>query len=484
MYREPFTLIKRRFFSRILESGMLIIAVALGVGVSAAGFALLTHTMAYSNEILQSPAFREITASTRNSKDDMDTPVLEKSVSDTTVLTSADLDAAELIPSVVYSYVSNQSRLHFLNQTSFDQQEKMQDLFGPPSEASGQEKAAAPERTTANEQAPEQPAPGTGQTAPMQPAPGTGQDRFSISQLDLDSAAAQEDIVIVELDEISGYEVTPGFFDAWGLQASAGSLFSSSDMTGTSSLVVLGSGIAETIAGTSEDPYGLIGKKLLAREGLYTVVGVLEGSDETYSDLYFTPYQDRAAGSTGQFRRRAMDTQLIFSVDDPQNLKTTSVMLSDWFSAEFGEDQVIITNQREAAQRTIARNTGISVLILVLSLSGLLIACVNISNILMSRALRMKKYTGILMALGSSQRGILKLYALEALAVSLLGSVIGSVLAIPLSRSMQSSLDIGGNSVLYIMAGIVIAGIITFVFSVAPGYQNSRVIPAEAMRGI
>ena len=120
MRNEPVVLLQRRFFSRVLESGMLIIAVALGVGVSAAGFALLTHTMAYSNEILQSPALREITVSTRSSKDDMDTPIIEKAVSDTSVLTSSDLDAAELVPSVVYSYVSNQSRLHFLNQSSLD----------------------------------------------------------------------------------------------------------------------------------------------------------------------------------------------------------------------------------------------------------------------------------------------------------------------------------------------------------------------------
>ena len=346
----------------------------------------------------------------------------------------------------------------------------MQKLFGPPPQNTEAAQASGEEQSTAADQA--------------QEPPGPGPDRFDVSQEDLDSAAAEEDIVIVELDEISGYEVTPQFFDAWQLQASAGSLFSSSDMTGTSSLVVLGAGIAETIAGTSDDPSGLIGKKLLAREGLYTVVGVLEASDETYNEQYFTPYQSSVSGSSGQFRRRAMDTQLIFSVDDPQSLDTASAMLSDWFSSEFGDGQVIITNQREAAQRTIARNTGISVLILVLSLSGLLIACVNISNILMSRAIRMRKYTGILMALGSSQRGILKLYALEALSVSFVGSAIGSVLAVPLSRSMQNSLDIGGNSVLYIMAGILIAGIVTFIFSVAPGYQNSRIIPAEAMHRV
>lgn len=468
MRDEPFILLQRRFFSRILESGMLIIAVALGVGVSAAGFALLTHTMAYSSEILQSPALREITVSTRSSKDDMDTPIIEKAVSDTTVLTSADLDAGELVPSVVYSYVSNQSRLHFLNQSSLDRQEEMQELFGPPPQNTQSAQAPGEEQSTVDDQAQAAPDPG----------------RFDVSQEDLDSAAAEEDIVIVELDEISGYEVTPQFFDAWQLQASAGSLFSASDMTGTSSLVVLGAGIAETIAGSSEVSSGLVGKKLLAREGLYTVVGVLEASDETYNEQYFTPYQNSLAGSSGQFRRRAMDTQLVFSVDDPQSLDSASAMLSDWFSSEFGDGQVIITNEREAAQRTIARNTGISVLILVLSLSGLLIACVNISNILMSRAIRMRKYTGILMALGSSQRGILKLYTLEALAVSLVGSVLGSVLAVPLSRSMQNSLDIGGNSVLYIMAGILIAGIVTFIFSVAPGYQNSRIIPAEAMHRV
>lgn len=470
MRKEPVVLVRRRFSSRVLESGMLIIAVALGVGVSAAGFALLTHTMAYSSEILQSPALREITVSTRNSKDDMDTPIIEKAVSDTTVLTSADLDAAELVPSVVYSYVSNQSRLHFLNQSSLDRQEEMQELFGPPPQNTQSAQAPGEEQSSADDQAPAQ--------------PGPGQDRFAVSQDDLDNAAAEEDIVIVELDEISGYEVTPQFFDAWQLQASAGSLFSASDMTGNSSLVVLGAGIAETIAGSSEASTGLVGKKLLAREGMYTVVGVLEASEETYNEQFFTPYQSSVAGSSGQFRRRTMDTQLIFSVDDPQSLDTASAILSDWFSSEFGDGRVIITNEREAAQRTIARNTGISVLILVLSLSGLLIACVNISNILMSRAIRMRKYTGILMALGSSQRGILKLYALEALAVSLVGSALGSVLAVPLSRSMQNSLDIGGNSVLYIMAGILIAGIVTFIFSVAPGYQNSRIIPAEALHRV
>ena len=91
-----------------------------------------------------------------------------------------------------------------------------------------------------------------------------------------------------------------------------------------------------------------------------------------------------------------MDTELRFTVEDPEKLDKTAALLSDWFITQYGEMQILISNPRAQALQLIKRNTGIGLLILFLSAAGFFIALVNVSNILMSRVIRMKKkYRGI-----------------------------------------------------------------------------------------
>lgn len=177
-----------------------------------------------------------------------------------------------------------------------------------------------------------------------------------------------------------------------------------------------------------------------------------------------------------------MDSQLRFTVSDPTELDETSRLLSEWFGSQFGQGQIVVSNPRAEAERLIARNTGIGLLILFLSLAGLFIASVNVSHILMGRALRMRKHIGILKALGASRRKILHLFVAEALAVTLGGAALGALLAVPLSSAMQEALDLGTGSPVYLFLGVLISWILTLVFSLVPAWQGSRIEAAEAMR--
>jgi putative ABC transport system permease protein len=178
----------------------------------------------------------------------------------------------------------------------------------------------------------------------------------------------------------------------------------------------------------------------------------------------------------------AFNTTLRYSVSDPSKLDEAASQLSGWFESRFGESQIAISNPRGEAQKLIDRNAGIGILILFLSLSGLFIALVNVSHILMSRGLRMRKGVGIMMALGASRRSVLGLFASEATAVAVAGSLIGGAFAFPLSRTMQNALGLSGGSWLFVLAGVALSWILTMACSIAPAWQNSRIVPADAMR--
>jgi len=442
MLKEPVKIILRRFRDRTLESGLLIIAVALGIGAFTAGLSLIMNTAEFSNEIMRSPEYKELVISTRSEADEMETPVIEKLVQETAVLTSADLDAAELAPDVEWAYIQNNSRLHLVTADSNN--------FGPPEG--------------------------------MEPSEGENvMRRMQISEEEIAAAEADSSIIIADFDEISGYEVTPGFFNSWDITAAAGSLFSESDLTGTDNLIVLGDSLAELLAGDDMDKSELLGKKLLSREGYQTIIGILDSVSDSYDQKFFSPYKDQTSGLNG-FRRMFMDTQLRFAVNDPEYLDSTAALLGDWFETQFGEDQVIISNPRAEAEQLIARNTGISLLILFLSAAGFFIALVNVSNILMSRVLRMKKNVGILMALGASKKSISNLFLTEALVLAVSGAVAGALLAVPLSSYMESAAGIEAGSWVYISIGAVIAAAMTTLFGLIPSRQFMKIDPAQAMR--
>jgi ABC-type antimicrobial peptide transport system permease subunit len=474
MLSESGKIVYRRFMGRMVESGLLIIAVALGVGAASSGFSLLANTMESGKKMLESVTYRELIVSTRSSADEMATPAIKKASSGNVVLTSADLSAASLFPSIKYAYVRNGDSITFINSATVQQaaqnQQNSQSGQNAPSGAQNQGAVFYGQQGVGG--------PNTQNGIPSTPNQMTEQD--------LKKAEAEGDIVVVNgINQVNGFTVTSQFFDAWKMKAIQGSLFSESDSnagTGTNP-VVLGNALAKKIAGNGAEISTIIGKKLLTRKGYMQVVGILEPTGQAaFDESFFSVYKNLSSGAGGTIRNANFNTQLRFTVSDAAKLGETEELISGWFASNFGENQVVISNPRSEAQKLINRNNGISLLILFLSASGLFIALVNVSHILMSRGLRMRKGVGIMMAIGASQSSVLKLFASEATAICVLGAILGGVFAFPLSTSMQSALGIKNGSWLYVGLGILVSWILTLAFSVVPAWQNSRIVPSEAMR--
>ncbi len=465
MLNEPLKILVRRSTSRFLETGLLILAVALGIGAASAGLSLMVNTLKSSAEMLASPDYREIVVSTASEAGEMEKPVNLKAVSETAVLSSADLDASAMAPAVAYGYVKNRSRMNFINEESIERDQKRHEEMGdnalpgnPPGDMEG---------GAENSEAP----------------PGEDMGTFRPpEQIDLQDYTGEEGILIVDLEEASGYEVTNGFFDAWGLTPAYGSLFSREELTGTASVTVLGADLAEDILPEGYGLSDLVGKKILTREGLVTIIAVLEKGSDANNRAFFSPYQ--SDGGRIFFRRMFMNTQLRFTVNDPKDLDETALQLQSWFDSRYGDQQIVISNPRSEALQLVRRNTGIGVLILFLSLASLFIASVNVSNLLLSRSLRMKQQVGILMALGASRKDVFSLFFWEAAGIVLLGAILGTIFSIPLESYMSQALEITGQKWIFTLPGVLFSGFLTLSFSLFPSRQFSRIDPAPAMRAV
>lgn len=440
MSTESDLIIKRRFVNRFLESGLLIIAVALGVGAAASGLSLFFHTNEYAASLLKSPEYKEVVVTTKSNIDDMNSPVMEKAIQENTVLTTYDLKAGELVPDVTFSYITKDSHIWLMNENTVNQK------FGP-----GRAPGTKIENNESNEFL----------------------DRFN-------KAKENTDLVIAEIEEMFGLEVTSQFFNAQNLIASEGSLLTRKDFTSTENYIVLGSELANTLTPNGID--SLIGKKLVSWFNIYTVIGILNPTESSLDNQFFIPKKELSENENFRRRKGGDNSQLRFYVSDVEKLESTVIQLENWFKSQYGESQIAVSNPRTEAIKVLNRNRGISTLILFLSLAGLFIASVNVSNILMSRSIRMKKHVGILKALGASKVNILKLFIKEAIVITSTGSLLGTGLAIPLSIGMEKSLGLGTISWLYVFIGVTLSSLLTLIFSVLPARQNSNINASDAMR--
>ena len=94
----------------------------------------------------------------------------------------------------------------------------------------------------------------------------------------------------------------------------------------------------------------------------------------------------------------------------------------------------------------------------------------------------MKKHVGILKALGASNRDVMKLFTSEVLAITFIGALVGTLIALLLSKTMESAMGLDGGTWLFILIGVILSSLLTFTFSIIPSLQNSRFEAAEAMR--
>ena len=297
-----------------------------------------------------------------------------------------------------------------------------------------------------------------------------------------DAGPQPEDIIHV-------VKVTPDYFAARELQAAAGSLFTPDDMERGEPIMVVGAELGATLFEAGE----ALDRTLVANFRLFRIIGVLERSRTEADEQAFIPasflrqnYRPSGGETSVSVTSVTLSyydmNSLRFTVADRSLLDEARVQVAGYFDATYGEGVLNITDPRAEAHTIADRYRRLVRVIMFLALSALLIATLNMSNILASRALRRRRSAGILKAMGAACTRVFVVFLMEALVVGAIGSAAGVGLAAGLAHLMEQEFGFGGFDPGLIVAGVAASWTIVAACSVLPALAAARAPAAEAIR--
>jgi predicted permease len=240
-----------------------------------------------------------------------------------------------------------------------------------------------------------------------------------------------------EPEELPARKVTANFWTVLGTPPLIGRVFTEEEDTQGARVVVISHGLWQRRFGGAR---GVLGRKVILNDHPYEIVGVMP------REFYFMPARDidiwmPTSFSAGMLRSWGWhDVHCVARLKPGVTLEQAQeemAALSLRVSAEHVNParSAVVTSLREE----LAGKTSTSLVVL-LGASGavLLIACLNLANLLMSRGAVRRREVAVRSALGATRGRLISQFLIESLVLAGLGAAAGLALAIPFMRFLDA----------------------------------------------
>jgi putative ABC transport system permease protein len=290
-----------------------------------------------------------------------------------------------------------------------------------------------------------------------------------------------------EPEQVPARKATWNLWSVLGVNPLMGRVFTEEEDEKGVQVAVISYGLWQRRYGGSPD---IVGRKVTLNDNRYEVIGVMP------RDFYFMPARDIEIWLPASFPAYLRtnftwhDAQVVARLKPDvtlQHARESMAALSRQVTAKDfrGPHSVIVRPLRD--EMTGNTQTAL-VALLCASAALLLIACVNLANLLMSRGAARSREVAVRTSLGAGRGRLISQFLTESLVLAGLGAIAGLVLAIPAMRFLETlvpetmdalRLTLDWRALVFSAAAAIAS---TLIFGLAPALRGSRIAPQDGLR--
>jgi putative ABC transport system permease protein len=270
----------------------------------------------------------------------------------------------------------------------------------------------------------------------------------------------------------------------WNL--AEGRYFNRTEEVSAGKAAILGSEVAKQLFDTDEP----LGAQIRVMNVPFEVIGVLDAKGQNQDDVIFVPLSTaklRFLGSASGVNRDAVAFIIVKAIsDEAMGMAKSQIegLLRQRHHIQDGEeDDFIVTDPAAAmtAQRSATRT--VALLLTCIACVSLLVGGISIMNIMIVSVTERTREIGIRRAVGARGGDIQLQFLAEALALCLVGGVIGVVIGITTSLTIARSAGwatvIDPQAILLALGFSALTGVF---FGFYPAHRASQLDPVEALK--
>jgi len=268
----------------------------------------------------------------------------------------------------------------------------------------------------------------------------------------------------------------------------AGRYFSDQEATDSAMVAVVSFALGNRVG--HGDPAAAVGQTISIRGQALRIVGVMASSGVERTPVVFVPLEIAPRLLAPTPRPRA--PTLVLQARRVEDVRAVRAGVEAWLARRFGPDWPSRATVRAHAERVDQAERAILVFKLFFgAVTGiaLLVGGIGIMNVLLSSVIERTREIGVRKAIGARRRDVLAQFLLEAVTVTGVGSVVGTLVgyagAFGVTAYMRSALEAPvyaafSWSTLVVSAAVAI--VIGMAFGIYPALRAARLSPIEAIR--